>query len=920
MTTDNKMSVTRSLLGNLQVDGSQIIDETSSTAFTIRKNAGGTTVFNVNTSTNVISITGNITVSGTVDGRDISTDGTSLDNLISSLAANGITDLTSAEVDQLENINTNTISSTQWGYISAMDQGVSSTSDTTFNSAIIDSTGIAALLVRKNADAGDIFTVDTTNTVVKIGPGSAIVGTGQLSLYGTISSASLGPHFTATTTEDIYPVIQIVSFAHDDIRINLDMYFNGSARSSDAGSNYRIVKSSDQLRFDYASGVAAGSVVTPTTGFFMNTSGLVQFEGGIIIDQTSTEALLVRKNADAGDIFTVNTSTDIITIDGNLLMKYRGDGVSSITLERSDGGTAIDLNLTGTGNNTVLQLRNQSNAAGRIDFNAGTGGVYTSFGTAGITSQSIIIIDNTNTEALLVRKDADAGDVFTVDTTNSIVKVGPGSAPANTGILSLYGTVNSPSLGPHFTATTTTDIYPLFQVYNSSHDNIRINFDMYFDGSNRSSDVGSNYRILKNNDQLSFQYASGIAAGSVITPTTGFFMNTSGTVQFEGSTIVDITSTTALVVRKDAAGGNVLVVDTSGNIVAVTGSITVTGNVDGRDVSVDGATLDNLNSTIGLGALTAAEVTQISNINANTISSTQWGYVSASDQALATSSDVIFNTIIADATSATAFVVRKNAVGTTVFNVNTSSDIVTVDATQVIDITSTTAFVVRKNAAAGDVFTVDTTNSIATVNNTLNFTNSGTPLLNMRAAGLAVPAFTTRSAGTKIVLYDEIGAAAVDYAIGTATDMLWNSVSTTSKSFRWYAGTTPVGELTGAGLFTVTGNVVSFGTISDISFKKNIVSIEPASALNTINTMRPVTYTWKDTIPNELYRNKDDSGFIAQEVMEVLPHAASEYTELGTGETKKSLRHERIIPYLTAAIQHLHKEIHALKQQLIEKN
>jgi hypothetical protein len=507
--------------------------------------------------------------------------------------------------------------------------------------------------------------------------------------------------------------------------------------------------------------------------------------------------------------------------------------------------------------------------------------------------------------------------VFTVDTTNSIVKVGPGSAIASTGILSLYGTVNSQSLGPHFTATTTEDIYPVVQINSSAHDNMRISFDMYFDGSNRSSATGSNYRILKNNDQLSFQYASGTAAGSVITPTTGFFMNTSGSVQFEGGAVVDITSTAAFIARKNAAGGNVLVVDTSGDIVAVTGSITVSGNVDGRDVSVDGATLDNLNSTIGLGALTAAEVTQISNINSNTISSTRWGYISSSNQTTATTTDVQFNTIIVDSTSATAFFIRKNAGGTTVFNVDTSSDIVTVDATQVIDVTSTTAFVVRKDAAGGDIFTVDTTNSIITVNNTLNFTSSGTPLINMRAVGLAVPAFTTRSAGTKIVLYDTIAAAAVDYAIGATTNMLWSSVSTTSKSFRWYAGTTPVAELTGGGLFTVTGNVVSFGSISDISYKKNIVDIQPVQAMHLVNLLRPVTYTWKDNIPNETYRNKEDSGFIAQEVMEVIPHAVSDYTELSSGEPKKRLRHERILPYLVAAVQDIYTNVEYCKNLIV---
>lgn len=49
-------------------------------------------------------------------------------------------------------------------------------------------------------------------------------------------------------------------------------------------------------------------------------------------------------------------------------------------------------------------------------------------GSTAITTNEVIqgtsIIDITNTEALLVRKDSDGGDVFTVDTTNSQVELG----------------------------------------------------------------------------------------------------------------------------------------------------------------------------------------------------------------------------------------------------------------------------------------------------------------------------------------------------------------------------------------------------------------------------------------------------------------------------------------------------------------
>lgn len=58
------------------------------------------------------------------------------------------------------------------------------------------------------------------------------------------------------------------------------------------------------------------------------------------------------------------------------------------------------------------------------------------------------------------------------------------------------------------------------------------------------------------------------------------------------------------------------------------------------------------------------------------------------------------------------------------------------------------------------------------------------------AAGYAPPAFTTRSVGTKLVLYPQIDASHVDYAIGINSNTLWNSVPDATGAFKWYHGTT----------------------------------------------------------------------------------------------------------------------------------
>ncbi len=79
-----------------------------------------------------------------------------------------------------------------------------------------------------------------------------------------------------------------------------------------------------------------------------------------------------------------------------------------------------------------------------------------------------------------------------------------------------------------------------------------------------------------------------------------------------------------------------------GEMLDVQGNIAVSGTVDGRDISDDGANLDTLYTTIGLSALTSGEVDQLENIGSNTISSTQWGYLSSLNQSVATTDTVQF--------------------------------------------------------------------------------------------------------------------------------------------------------------------------------------------------------------------------------------------------------------------------------------
>jgi len=86
-------------------------------------------------------------------------------------------------------------------------------------------------------------------------------GYAKLEIKGTHASAD-GPHTIWKTTEDEYPVQQVMAWAHNNTAITFDAYYDGAHKSSNAGSNARIHKITNLLKFRYDSGVAQGETVT----------------------------------------------------------------------------------------------------------------------------------------------------------------------------------------------------------------------------------------------------------------------------------------------------------------------------------------------------------------------------------------------------------------------------------------------------------------------------------------------------------------------------------------------------------------------------------------------------------------------------------------------------------------------------------
>ena len=161
--------------------------------------------------------------------------------------------------------------------------------------------------------------------------------------------------------------------------------------------------------------------------------------------------------------------------------------------------------------------------------------------------------------------------------------------------------------------------------------------------------------------------------------------------------------------------------------------------------------------------------------------------------------------------------------------------------------------------------------------------------------GIAAPAFTTRSVGTKIVLFPNVGASAADYAIGIDSSTLWQSIPDSTGTFKWYAGQTNIGTLSGTGTFTVTGNITAY---SDERLKSNIKTIE--NALNKVSKLRGVSFD---------KNGESGIGVIAQEVQEILPEVVQDGEYL-------SVAYGNIVGLLIEAIKEQQVQIENLKSRI----
>jgi len=112
------------------------------------------------------------------------------------------------------------------------------------------------------------------------------------------------------------------------------------------------------------------------------------------------------------------------------------------------------------------------------------------------------------------------------------------------------------------------------------------------------------------------------------------------------------------------------------------------------------------------------------------------------------------------------------------------------------------------------------------------------------------------------------------------------------------------------GSWTVSGDVTAYGSPSDILLKENIKPIE--SGLNKLLKLQGVTFNWKEeTDANQMTGIKEDIGFIAQQVQEILPELVRK-----NDNGLLSLRDKGITAILVEAVKEQQTQIESQKSEI----
>jgi hypothetical protein len=615
--------------------------------------------------------------------------------------------------------------------------------------------------------------------------------------------------------------------------------------------------------------------VTPATGKFTNiyntalTETRVTFVGtaNVITDSANltfvTDTLTIRNLSVDGDTNTIATSSgninllpsssivdvgsatlanvaDPTELQDAVTLNYLNTQISSAVTNIQDDDS--DITITDTGS-AAGQITGNVDAVRFITVNANTTAFY------GDSSAAIVYIDELNSN-VGINGTAHIGDDLTVAAGGIVyVKDTTEATAVNSGALQVTGGASVAG-----------------NLYVGSNNSVAGNIEITASTPSTSTSTGA----------LRVSGGAGIAGNVWI----GANLTVTGDLTVQGNVVSLNTSTLDvedlnITVAKGAADsaaadGAGLTVDGAGATILYTHA-TTSWNINKTLIGID-ATLSGDLAVNGGDLTTTAATFNLLNANATTVDAfkaatdLEFGATSGTltinnptvvgsqtTQALYNTTATTLNfagdatSVVAGATTGTFNIRNANVYlpnATTLYSGQSTLDIANVNVTTLsiggaataLVLGATTGTLTLRNATVttpGQI--VSTRAGSATTGDGQIFLNGATSnRIDWAATGTGAPTFTTRTDGTKVVLYPALSGSTVDYAIGIDSATMWSSIpeATSGFNFKWYGAETLVANLSGTGNFTTVGDIaVNGGDLTTTAATFNLLNTD-ATTLN----------------------------------------------------------------------------------------
>ena len=325
-----------------------------------------------------LDVTGNITVSGTVDGRDVATDGSKLDGIASGATnvtntnqlTNGAGFLTSVATS---NINNDAVTFAKLENLSTY-QIVGRISGGTGNPEALSATHVRTIINVENGATADQSASEIL-TLLK-----TVDGSGSGLDADTLDGVSSGSFARSDANDTLSGVITLSSSSEDCLNFSA----NSSADKRGIAFNGRTALSADYndgfLRLnndnEFSNGVYTPSVMRADSGYKVGSTTVISSSGQIIaaqvptLNQNTTGSAGTLDGIDSSQFLrsdTADTATGVLTISNEIHFEASSQCTASIS-SLSDGSTitvnfadGIHHSVTLGGNRTLSH--NQTNVA-----------------------------------------------------------------------------------------------------------------------------------------------------------------------------------------------------------------------------------------------------------------------------------------------------------------------------------------------------------------------------------------------------------------------------------------------------------------------------------------------------------------------------------------------------------------------------